>query len=123
MKQHDDIKVKLPFESIDFTKNGECSKCGNCCSNLLPLRQDEIDKLKRIVRKRNIKPHRYTVFNATNDMTCPFLNDKQECRIYDDRPYICKLYKCNKTHATVKELNILQGAKTVNLRETIFDQR
>ena len=27
--------------TYDLTCNGECTQCGNCCSNLLPMTEDE----------------------------------------------------------------------------------
>lgn len=39
----------------DFTKNGECSRCGNCCGRLLPLSKKEMDAIKNYIKKHNIK--------------------------------------------------------------------
>ena len=81
----------------DYTTNGECSKCGGCCSCSLPLTQKEIRHLKRIVRERNMKPqHKLPVVCMSIDMTCPFLTEEHLCAIYDERPYICKVFKCDK---------------------------
>lgn len=112
-------KVKLR-KSHNFTCNGTCSKCGACCSNILPLTKKEVSNLKRIIKKRNLKPHIHAVLNASYDMTCPFLNDKHECRIYNDRPYICRLYKCDKEEVTWQETKQLLDAEVVNLREEVF---
>ena len=58
--------------------------------------------------------------NAKYDMTCPFLNDQNKCSIYEDRPYICKIYKCDKEAMNEKEARRLINAKLTNLREVIF---
>lgn len=113
------MKVKL-HESIDMTCNGKCSKCGECCSNLLPLTKQEIKHLKEIVKKRHLKPHYHILMNVQYDMTCPFLTDDHKCSIYDDRPYICKLFKCDKKYMTLEESKPLLKARPVNIREEIF---
>lgn len=113
------MKVKLQ-ESIDMTCNGQCSKCGECCSNLLPLTKQEIKHLRAIVKKRHLKPHIHILANAIYDMTCPFLDSNNKCSIYEDRPYICKLFKCDKKEMTLEEAKPLLKAKPTNLREEIF---
>lgn len=112
--------MKIPlFKSTDLTNNGQCSKCGNCCSNFLPLTEHEIKELKKFVKKRKIKP---TVRNFVNgiDGICPFLTLDNKCSIYQKRPYICKLYKCNKRFLEEQEAKQLLRAKVVNIRETFF---
>jgi hypothetical protein len=39
----------------DFTDNGECVKCGNCCTNFLPMSDKEIKVIKRYIKKHKIK--------------------------------------------------------------------
>lgn len=112
--------MKIPlFKSTDLTNNGQCSKCGNCCSNFLPLMEHEIKDLKKFVKKRKIKP---TVRNFVNgiDGICPVLTLDNKCSIYQKRPYICKLYKCNKRFLEEQEAKQLLRAKVVNIRETFF---
>lgn len=64
------MEIRLQ-ENIDFTCKGKCSKCGACCSNLLPLTNAEIRHLREIVKKRKLKPHYRILYNAKYDMTCP----------------------------------------------------
>lgn len=61
----------------DLTCNGECTQCGNCCSNILPMTEDEITTIHKHIKKHHIKEHRhnYPTATPTMDMTCPFLND------------------------------------------------
>ena len=54
------MEIRLQ-ENIDFTCKGKCSKCGACCSNLLPLTKAEIRHLREIVKKRKLKPLSYFV--------------------------------------------------------------
>lgn len=81
---------------FNFTINGECSKCGSCCSALLPLKKSEIDRLRRLIKKRHIKPHTQPLVVNVVDLTCPFLSDDNKCRIYDERPFICRIFQCDK---------------------------
>lgn len=95
------VEEYLKIEKVtDFTKNGECSKCGNCCGKYLPLTTYEIDRIKAYIKKHNIKEH-INNFAYGLDMTCPFLNDKQMCNIYKVRPQICRCFKCDKTQSEV----------------------
>ena len=36
---------------FDYTKNSECSNCGNCCADLLPISQDEICRIREYIKK------------------------------------------------------------------------
>lgn len=87
----------------NFCKDGKCSQCGNCCSNLLPMSRKEVDTIRRYIRKNHIKEckHLLPTANRTYDMTCPFLDtDKscEKCRIYPVRPEICKQFICDNEH-------------------------
>ena len=53
-------------------KNGSCSKCGGCCSNILPLTDNEKNKIKKIIKKRKLKPSYHIPLNGF-DMTCPMI--------------------------------------------------
>lgn len=77
-------------------KNGSCSKCGGCCSNILPLTDNEKNKIKKIIKKRKLKPSYHIPLNGF-DMTCPMLDSNSRCRIYEDRPNICRVYRCDKS--------------------------
>lgn len=81
--------------TYDFTKNGKCSKCGNCCTALLPLQESEVTRLKKLIKDRHLKPHKQPIVVQAIDLTCPFLSDDNLCQIYDERPLICKIFKCN----------------------------
>ena len=105
----------------NYTKNGECSKCGECCSALLPLKRSEVVKLRRIIKERNIKPHcvpKVVAVNPMFDLTCPFLTDNHECSIYDDRPYICRVFKCDKGKPSASDFaNIEEPIIPINVRD------
>lgn len=104
----------------NYTINGECSKCGQCCSTLLPLKRSEVEKLKKIIRTRNLKPHcqpRVLSAEPMFDLTCPFLTDEHECSIYDDRPYICRIFKCDSKPSVSDISAINEPMEPTNLRD------
>lgn len=100
-------------------KNGSCSKCGGCCSNILPLTDNEKKRIKRIIKKKKLKPSYHLPLNGF-DMTCPLLDSDNKCRIYKDRPIICKVFRCDKTTeqgAVEFYKNLVSKAKPVIMRE------
>lgn len=83
--------------NIKITDNsicGKCSKCGECCTNFLPVSQREIDEIQQYVIKNNIKPQKQMLV-MQNRLTCPYHNGKK-CLIYEVRPLICKEFYCYK---------------------------
>lgn len=110
---------------FDKTNNGECTQCGACCSNFLPMSKKEIVEIKKYVKKKNIKAYKHLipVSDHVIDMTCPFMDDsksKEKCRIYSVRPEICKQFTCcpNKR----KPFNAkFKGYQIVNVRQVFFE--
>ena len=92
----------------DFTKDGECSSCGSCCSALLPLSNREIKEIARYIKKHNIKPCNHKVgapiaMDIDFDMTCPFRdNVNRVCIIYPLRPLICRDFLCSNVNKHVQ---------------------
>ena len=41
---------------MNFCVDGECIGCGECCSNYLPMTDKEVKKIRKIVRRRQLKP-------------------------------------------------------------------
>lgn len=85
----------------DHTNNGECSCCGDCCSNLLPLSKSEIERIRKHIKKHRIKAQVHLIPTmAVHDLTCPFLDlskATEKCTIYGVRPAICRVFKCNES--------------------------
>ena len=90
----------IPMESVkitDFTVDGKCSGCGQCCSNLLPLSISEVQRIRAYIKKHGIKEQRHNAMVGV-DMTCPFRDDvNKKCLIYNIRPAICRQFVCNHT--------------------------
>lgn len=85
----------------DFTVNGKCSECGKCCSDVLPLSDNEVNRIKAYIKKHGIKEQRHNVLMGI-DLTCPFRDDaNKKCLIYSIRPAICRQFMCNHTHEDI----------------------
>lgn len=111
----------------DYTINGECSGCGSCCSNILVLSEQEIETIKRYIKRHHIKEQKHSIpANSAKvmDLTCPFLNlgKKDKCVIYKVRPMICRCFKCNEKHVIHGEL-FLEPRKPVDVRDTFFGDK
>lgn len=110
----------------NYTKDGKCSGCGNCCSNILPMSQKEVEAIHRYIKKHGIKEckHLFPVAVPMLDMTCPFLDmDKksEKCRIYPVRPEICKQFICDNQQRMKHNRKLLgQTRKVVCVRETFY---
>lgn len=83
--------------NVEITDNsicGKCSKCGECCTNLLPISQKELDRIQKYVINKKIRPQTQMLV-MQNRLTCPYYNGKK-CLIYEVRPLICKEFYCYK---------------------------
>lgn len=82
------------MDLTDFTKYGQCSNCGQCCSDLLHLSKEEIKRIDDYLKDHKVIQHN----KGENNIICPFRNEAfKKCDIYEVRPEICKIFKCNKT--------------------------
>lgn len=108
----------------DFTVNGKCSGCGECCSNLLPLTDKEIEAIRRYIQKHKIKENikQFPLADVSLDMTCPFRNnEKRICEIYAVRPAICRVYMCNKeATADIGREFMRESRRPVLMREEFY---
>jgi Fe-S-cluster containining protein len=101
----------------------KCKGCGECCSNLLPLTVDEIIDLKFLAKGKESHKRKYL-----NDyyMVCPFLNENNRCDIYENRPWICKTFTCDKFKNAIFDeedrQEIDKKRSIVNLRKEIFNE-
>lgn len=99
-----DYLQKDDFSNVDHCINGTCSNCGSCCTNFIPVTDAEISRIKKFIRKHDIRPcsHGFEapLRDPAIDMICPFRDDeKKTCRIYEVRPAICEGYQCNRSPA------------------------
>ena len=81
-------------EIKDCSINGKCSKCGECCSNILPVCQEELYTIASYVIEHKIRPQKQLLV-MQNKLMCPYFNG-EKCLIYEVRPLICKEFYCYK---------------------------
>ena len=89
----------------DCTINNECSNCGSCCGDFLPVLAKELRTIHRFLMKHPIKEqiHRYPTATPMVDITCPFRSDtEKKCLIYEVRPAICRDFRCDKPKKKIK---------------------
>ena len=36
---------------INYTENGKCSNCGQCCTDYIPISQKEINRIRKYIKK------------------------------------------------------------------------
>jgi Fe-S-cluster containining protein len=122
--EHQKELLKITLE--DFTKGGQCSRCGQCCGDFLPVTDDEIKKIKQYVKRYNIKPFRMAVLAShVIDASCVFFDQPlKRCRIYPVRPHICESFMCNMTPEEMyanKKCHLYDEQRmTRSLEEAIF---
>lgn len=113
----------------DNTIKGKCSCCGDCCSNRLPMNQEEISEIKQYIKMHDIKPTvRTSVLTARPiiDLQCPFLDETKalKCKIYPVRPQICREFICSQGNMFVPSDAVRDGKhKNINVRETFFNTK
>lgn len=119
----EEVKKNMENGIYDFTKNGECTGCGNCCSNLLPVTKKEIREIKSYIRIHHIKEEKHFMptTNPTLDLMCPFRNEREKkCNIYSVRPKICKSFICNPQIRNANNDSFGNGYFPINVRKTFF---
>jgi len=103
--------------------NFECKCCGECCSNYLPLRKEEINTMKKLAQTENKHPLRNDWYER-----CPFLNNNNKCDIYENRPLICKQYSCYNFKNNIYNLQVfkninLDDFNLIDVRKEIFNSK
>jgi Fe-S-cluster containining protein len=103
-------------EVEDLTINGKCSRCGHCCGAILPVTQQEVERIKKYIAKNNIKlvPTLRIFATRTQDLTCPFY-EQNKCLVYEVRPKICKEFICNKTPDEALSRGLIGNYKNIRL--------
>ena len=101
LKKKDSRKVDDVFHSVhyDVFDETDCLKCANCCKTTSPIfYQNDIERVAKSLR---MKPgdfvEKYLRVDGDGDLVlksspCPFLDDENYCRVYDDRPKACREY-------------------------------
>lgn len=109
----------------NFTCNGKCSNCGQCCSDFLPVSESEIIRIKKYIKQKGIKESKHIpIISNTMDFTCPFRdNENKKCLIYEVRPEICRRFICSKSMPEIEDAKKLceKTREMVSMRNIFFD--
>lgn len=123
------VRKDMEHGVCNMTDNGKCTGCGNCCSNLLPMTDKEIEIIRQYIKKHHIKECKNGIplANPILDMTYPFLNaDKktEKCMIYSICPEICRCFVCSEPNGALKHKELWHGIrKPVDVRREFFNEK
>ena len=115
----------MEFTITDYTQDGKCSNCGQCCSNFLPMTKGEVTRIKAYIKEHGIKEQRHNALVGF-DMTCPFRDEaNRKCLIYEIRLAICKQFMCNHTEEDIKKakLDFHTRCSVVAMRAEFFGSK
>ena len=114
--------IENGYVGVDNTCNGKCIKCGECCGTVLPVDQEDVDKMVEHIILHNIRPQRH-ILVMQNKLQCPYYTGNKEkgCSIYEARPKICKYYKCDKKGVTLEECRDLIKAVPIDMWHFALD--
>lgn len=116
---------RLEHDVVDNTINDKCSQCGDCCPDHLPMTKHEVIAIRKYVKDNNIKPTiRGLLELNVVDAMCPFLTLDKKCKIYEVRPNICKMFKCNlkQSNSRAKANKLWYKNSSVrNVKKVIFE--
>lgn len=95
---------------------GKCTKCGECCGSVLPITQEDADRMQEYIYKNGIKPQKYMLV-MQNRLSCPYYTGNREkgCAIYEARPNICRYFKCDKLCIAQEEYQKLKECVNVDM--------
>lgn len=92
-------KIKLDSISMNtdnYCIKGKCSRCGQCCSTLIPITNKELEAIKWYMKENNLQIQ--DNFRDGNNIydTCPLYDRvNKKCIVYPVRPRICRTFKCD----------------------------
>ncbi len=105
----------------NYTCNGQCSNCGQCCGDILHLSNQEIKRIDDYLKTHKVEETpRCIIYEYDN--TCPFRdNENKKCKIYAARPEICRSYKCDKSpEEAYKNRELTNNGKLPRSMRNIF---
>ena len=101
----------------NHTGRGTCYSCGECCSRFLPMTRVEAMGIRAYAAANGIAPRPEC---ADYDLMCPWLDlGTRTCMVYEVRPQICRVYRCDLHKAGRLPIDALPGAEPMDMREVI----
>ena len=101
LKKKDPRKVDEVFHTVheEVFEEINCLDCANCCKTTSPIfYQTDIERVARALKmKLGDFVEKYLRIDEDRDYVlksspCPFLDEENYCRVYDDRPKACREY-------------------------------
>lgn len=101
LKKMDARKVDDAFHGMhqEVFEEVNCLECANCCKTTSPIfYQNDIERVARALRMRpGDFIEKYLRIDEDRDYVlqsspCPFLDEQNYCKVYDDRPKACREY-------------------------------
>jgi uncharacterized protein len=101
LKKHDSRKLDDVFHEVNDAvfEEIDCLTCANCCKTTSPIfYQNDIERVAKALRMRpGDFITKYLRIDEDKDYVlqsspCPFLDNDNHCRVYDDRPKACREY-------------------------------
>jgi Fe-S-cluster containining protein len=101
LKKKDPRKVDDAFHTVheEVFEEIDCLSCANCCKTTSPIfYQNDIERVAKSLR---MKPgdfiEKYLRVDEDEDYVlksspCPFLDEDNYCKVYEDRPKACREY-------------------------------
>lgn len=113
--------IENSIRIVNFTNNGKCSNCGQCCEDILHLSAKEIKRIDKYLKEHKIEATPRCLLTSY-DNSCPFRDNKnKKCKIYEARPNICRVYKCDKTpKEVIKNREITNFGKLPRSMRNLF---
>ena len=115
LKKNDTRELDDQFHTLheEVFEEINCLQCANCCKTTSPIfYQTDIERASKALR---MKPgqfvEKYLRVDEDKDFVlksspCPFLDDENYCKIYEDRPKACREYPHTNRKKMVQVLNL-----------------
>ncbi len=87
----------------NFSCKGNCSRCGECCTPVLPITLDEYKTIKKFIKDNDIKPTEMLRGDNFYVKCCFYDFEEKKCKINDVKPEVCKNFMCNSSEEKIKK--------------------
>lgn len=128
LKKKDPRAVDNAFHRLheEVFREIDCLACANCCKTTSPIfYPTDIERVSKALR---MKPGdfitKYLRVDKDNDFVvqsapCPFLDDQNYCKVYDDRPKACREYPHTNRKKMVQILDLT--ARNTQVCPAVFE--
>lgn len=99
---HDDAALRAVYEEADRLLEGwSCPASADCCHFARTGREpylwpNEWALLQRALASRGVARGRSLPVRADDDRACPLVTPDGRCSVYDDRPFSCRTFFCER---------------------------